>query len=302
MAQHHQDTPVGIGRWTSGHASDAGGAGISWSAVFAGATAAGALSLVLLLLGLGLGFTAVSPWTGAGAEPEAIGVGAILWLTLMQLAASGLGGYLAGRLRVRWANVHVDEVYFRDTAHGFLAWGVATLGTAALLGSVLAAVAGGTARAGDEIALGGVSGVAAVSAGEANGEAQDGPLGYYADMLFRPVAADDDVADTTTRREAARILRTGINREALDAGDHQYLAQRVAAHTALSPEEAGQRVSEVFQQLARAEQEIRQTLDDARAAAAYTSLWMFIALLIGAFVASYAATYGGRQRDAVPDA
>ena len=37
--------------------------------------------------------------------------------------------------------------------------------------------------------------------------------------------------------------------------------------------------------------------DKARKASAYAALWLFISLLIGAFVASLAATYGGRRRD-----
>lgn len=43
----------------------------------------------------------------------------------------------------------------------------------------------------------------------------------------------------------------------------------------------------------------REAADAASKAAAMTSLWMFIALLCGAFFASFAATYGGRRRDAV---
>ena len=36
--------------------------------------------------------------------------------------ASGVGGYLGGRLRTRWVSVHTDEVYFRDTPHGLIVW------------------------------------------------------------------------------------------------------------------------------------------------------------------------------------
>jgi hypothetical protein len=43
----------------------------------------------------------------------------------------------------------------------------------------------------------------------------------------------------------------------------------------------------------------RQTEDNARKATAHLLLWIFLALLIGAFCASYAATIGGRQRDHV---
>ena len=95
---------------------------VSWGAVFAGAAAAAALSLVLLLLGTGLGLASVSPWTREGMSAGALGVTAIVWLSVTQLLASGMGGYIAGRLGAQWTDIHGDEAYFRDTAHGFLAW------------------------------------------------------------------------------------------------------------------------------------------------------------------------------------
>ena len=56
------------------------------------------------------------------------------------------------------------------------------------------------------------------------------------------------------------------------------------------------------QQLDRA-REVQKTVDanaDAtRKAGAYLSLWIFVSLLASALCASYAATIGGRQRDAV---
>lgn len=53
-----------------------------------------------------------------------------------------MGGYLAGRLRTKWTGVHNDEVYFRDTAHGFLSWSVALVVTAAFLASAATALTG----------------------------------------------------------------------------------------------------------------------------------------------------------------
>jgi MFS family permease len=119
-------------------------AGVSWSAVFAGAAAAAALSFILLILGFGLGLSAVSPWRYSDAP---IGRSTILWLTFMPLASAAVGGYLAGRLRVKWASVHDDEVYFRDTAHGLLAWAVATLLTAAVMAGAVSAVFSGATKA-----------------------------------------------------------------------------------------------------------------------------------------------------------
>jgi hypothetical protein len=81
--------------------------GVSWAAIFAGAAAAAALSLVLFILGSGLGLAAISPWSYNSAA--AIGISTILWIAFTQLVASAVGGYMAGRLRTRWASLHTDE-------------------------------------------------------------------------------------------------------------------------------------------------------------------------------------------------
>lgn len=121
---------------------------VSWGAIAAGAAAAASLSLILLILGVGLGLSSVSPWARNGVSATTFGVSTILWLTLTQLLASAMGGYLAGRLRTKWTEVHADEVYFRDTAHGFLAWAIASLSTAALLTSVIRSILSGGVQAG----------------------------------------------------------------------------------------------------------------------------------------------------------
>src|SRR5688572_14596388 len=108
------------------------GHAVCWRAIFAGATVAAALTIILCILGTGLGFTAVSPWSSEGISATAFGISAILWLSLTQVVASGMGGFLSGRLRNRTFNVDRDEVYFRDTAHGFLTWSVALIVTATL--------------------------------------------------------------------------------------------------------------------------------------------------------------------------
>ena len=125
---------------------------VSWGAIVAGAAAAAALSLIMLMLGIGLGLSSVSPWAHHGVSAATFGVSAILWITFSQIVASGMGGYLAGRLRTRWLAVHTDEVYFRDTAHGFLAWAFASLATAALLTSEIGAIVSGGIQAGASVA------------------------------------------------------------------------------------------------------------------------------------------------------
>ena len=78
---------------------------VSWGAIAAGAAAA-TLSLILLMLGIGLGLSAVSPWKQDGISATTFGIATILWITFTQLIASGMGGYLAGRLRTRWVGAY----------------------------------------------------------------------------------------------------------------------------------------------------------------------------------------------------
>ena len=109
--------------------------GVSWAAVMGGAAVAASLALILLSLGTGLGLSSVSPWSNSGASASTVSKAAIVWLILMQIISSAMGGYLAGRLRTKWATIHSHEVYFRDTAHGFLVWSVGLVVTAAFLTS-----------------------------------------------------------------------------------------------------------------------------------------------------------------------
>ena len=277
--------------------------GVSWSAIFAGAAAAAALSLILLILGTGLGLSAVSPWKQDGIGATAFGLSTILWVTLTQLVASGLGGYLAGRLRTKWVAVHTDEVYFRDTAHGFLAWAVASLATAALLTSVIGSIVSGGIQAGSNVA-GGVGASAAAVAGSvtAKTEGDAGPAGYFVDSLFR---ADTPATITTSAiptTEVTRIFTNTMRAGALPAEDVRYLGQVVAQRTGLSQQDAEKRVTDTYvrmqAKLRDAEVAAKEATDKARKASAHAALWLFISLLMGAFIASLSATYGGRKRDA----
>lgn len=276
--------------------------GVSWPAIFAGAAAAAALSLILVLLGFGLGFTAVSPWANEGVSAKGLGISTIVWLAFTQIVASGLGGYIAGRLRVKWAYMHGDEVYFRDTAHGFLAWCVATLVTATLVVGSASSIVSGGVQAGAMVA-GGAASAMTQAAGSAIGNPASDPYGYFIDSLFRddrPVAVSEDTAHGTITRIFVRSLNNGGQ---LAAEDRAYLAQLVAQRTNLTQADAERRVDEVYARtqktVADAKLAAQQAADTAAKVAAWTALWMFIALLAGAFFASLAATFGGRRRDAV---
>ena len=290
--------------------------GVSWGAIFAGAAGAAALSLILLILGVGLGLSSVSPFAGSGASATTFGVSTIAWITFTQLAASGIGGYLAGRLRTRWASTHVDEVYFRDTAHGFLAWAIATLATAAMLTSAIGGIVGTGASAVGSVAGGAATTVAAAAPAAAGAMKSDAPAagnGYFVDSLFRkdasaptaaasaPIGNSGDAAPMGA--EAGRIFASGLEAGALPADDVRYLGQQVSQRTGLPQADAEKRVNDTFARMkAKADQakaDAKEAADKARKASAYAALWLFISLLVGAFVASFFATFGGRQRDLV---
>ena len=284
--------------------SDLNQPGVSWGAVIAGAAASAALSFILLILGVGLGLSSVSPWS---FNATAIGVGTIAWLAFMQLAASGIGGYMAGRLRAKWSSVHTDEVHFRDTAHGLLAWAVATLLTVALLAGGTRAVLSGAIDAGSGVAaaVGPAVGAGAAAAGAKAGEGGANPLDYFSDMLLRaaPAAGTGEAGGTVAdqRVEIGKIFATGLSTGSLAADDRAYLGQVVASRTGLTQAEAEARVDAVYARAVKAAADAKaaaqQAAETARKAGAHTALWMFVALLLGAFVASLAATFGGRQRD-----
>lgn len=287
--------------------------GVSWPAIFAGAAGAAALSLILLILGVGLGLSSVSPWANDGVSATTFSASTIGWLTFTQLAASGMGGYLAGRLRTRWAALHTDEVYFRDTAHGFLAWAVATLVTAALLGSATASIVGGGAKAGAAVAGGAATTVAAAAPGMAMAASgASSGSGYFVDSLFRKDSSASAAATTTApaagngatpapNAEVGRIFANAIGSGSLSPEDTKYVGQLVAQQTGLAPADAEKRVTDTYNRLQAKAKELednaREAADKARKAAAYAALWLFVSLLVGAFVASFTATVGGRRRD-----
>ena len=272
--------------------------GVSWAAVIAGAFVSAALALVLLSLGAGLGLSSVSPWSNSGASASSIGSATIVWLVAMQVVASGMGGYLAGRLRTKWVAIHTDEVFFRDTAHGFLAWAVAVVLAAGLLTSTASSLASGGARIGAATISSALSGSAT---GTLSAVSQRG--NYFVDLLFRSDHVNPVVNDSALRAEVARVVASVLTHGELIESDKIYLAQVVAAHTGLTPIDAEQRVTATIAQAKAAATEAkavaRQAADSARQAAAKLSLWTFVSLLAGAFCASYAATVGGRQRDHV---
>jgi hypothetical protein len=196
--------------------------------------------------------------------------------------SSAIGGYLAARLRTKWTGIHTNEVFFRDTAHGFIAWAVATVLTASVLAAAVTHIVSGAAS--------GVAQNAAQASSSIN------PSQVFVDRLFRT----DQVATTPAapsgnsegaRAEVLRLWTSSFSQNNdLVAADRTYVARLVAAQTGISQGEAEKRVNDVIT-------EAKAAADRARSGAAKLAFWMTAALLFGAFAASLAAVEGGQLRD-----
>jgi hypothetical protein len=282
--------------------------GVSWGSIAAGSVTAAAVSLALVALGVGLGLSAVSPWTDTSVSASTFTVTAGIYLVLVAIMSSAIGGYLSARLRTKWVGIHTNEAFFRDTAHGFVAWAFATIISATVLGTAMTHLVGGT-----------VSAIA--SAGQA--AANSNPARVYVDRLFRrespavPNAAaagaapgsdagavpgpQSPSADTSTgsnpatRAEVMRLWVASVpSDEGLAVADRTYIARLVAANTGLNQADAEKRVDEVVQQA-------KADADRLRRNGAQFAFWMTAALLFGAFAASLAAAEGGQHRDGTWD-
>lgn len=273
--------------------------GVAWPAIIGGAFAAASLSLILLALGSGFGLASVSPWSNAGASATTFTVMTAIWLIVVQWLASGLGGYLTGRLRTKWVGLHTHEVFFRDTANGFLTWAVATVIGAAFLASAAASVVSGTATVVAGVASGAAAGASqgvAGSATQSGGSIAD-PTAYFVDSLYRTDHPGANASDGDVRAQSSRILLNGLRIGDVPAPDKTYLVLLVAARTGLSQADAAKRVDEVIAQVKAAEVKARQAADAARKAGAYLSIFTALSMLVGAFIACVAAALGGQQRD-----
>ena len=265
---------------------------VSWAAIIGGALAAVAITLLLVALGSGIGLSSVSPWTALNPSATTFTLLAAVWLIIVQWLSSALGGYISGRLRTKWAGLHTDEVFFRDTVHGFLAWALASVLVVAFATSSISSAVSSAGRA-----ISNVAGSAASTATQAAANQSSGSNGYFVDALFRKDRPDANTSSQDARAEGARIIARTVANGNLEPGDRTYLAALVASRTGLSQEDAEKRVDDTMAQIKAAEDKAKQAADAARKASAKASFYLFFSMLIGAFIASTAGAIGGRQRD-----
>jgi hypothetical protein len=253
--------------------------GVSWAAVAAGAVASLALTLLLLSFGAGMGFAVVSPWGNSGVSSTTFQIATGLFFVVMAMISSALGGYLAGRLRAKWVGVQGSEVLFRDSAHGFLAWALASIVGAILLASPASSLIG--------------AGVTHVASDQTSNAAQASPMDRYVDLLLRPAnpSAQGQQNSPAVRAEMVRLFTTGFkDGNDLASSDRTYVAKVISAHTGSNQQDAEKRVDDVSTL-------IKTDMDKARKTAMQIAIWLTLSLFIGAFSAALAATEGGGLRD-----
>jgi hypothetical protein len=254
---------------------------VSWPAIFGGTVCSMAVMLVFIALGSGLGLASVSFWSHDNASPKEFTYMAAAWLITIQWVSSGLGGYLTGRLRTKWNNVHTHEVFFRDTAHGLLTWAVATVCYTAFLILAASAAVGGSVH---------MMGAATQSGSAQTGSQMDVMISSTLDTMMR---ADHPVTaiDPDTKSELMRLFSKGVVDGALSDNELAYIGQTVATRTGLAEVDAEKKVIDAIAQ-------VHDTLENARKTMASISLSTSLSMLIGAFVACVAAALGGMRRDA----
>jgi hypothetical protein len=265
--------PVGTTPAVRSVASDAWT--LQWTPIVAGALTAAAISSILLSFGatVGLGVSSTAPtWRDASV---ALWLLSGIYLVLQALISFGCGGYVAGRIRTPYGAATDDDSEKRDGMHGIIAWALAVVLGAALVGLVATA-------AGRQTAL---------SAPATTTEPTT--LSYEIDHLFRAPRRSPTPDLAPTRAEAGRILLTASSHTGVSTDDRTYLIQLVAAATGLTGADAERRVDTVIA-------DARTSIRHARAGTIILAFSVATALLLGAIAAWVGAESGGRHRDGMP--
>jgi hypothetical protein len=249
---------------------------VSWGAIIAGTAVAAAVSLLLFALATGLDLASISAWPRRGVSAASVSTLAAVTLIVTQWISAALGGYITGRLRTSWVGTHTHEVFFRDTAHGFITWCVATV---LLASGVIPAAAPSVNSALRPSASAGIVGSApapranAVASSVASEPARiivvaPGEMLAPRETLAEPQPAEGRLLLPVTPASVQQPRAVALPAQALPV-------QALPAET------------------------LPADVADARAAAT-GSVLTALAMLIGAFIACVSAALGGRLRDLHP--
>jgi hypothetical protein len=248
--------------------------GVEWPVIVAGALCAAGISFALHAFAAGVGLSVYS--TAPTWRDSTAGYWMLtgLYLLFVALAAFGVGGYIAGRMRAPVIEANAEHE-FRDGLHGLVTWALAIVMTAVLALGV-ASIASPAA-----VPSGGTVGAAQSVAGE-------NIIAMELDELFR---TDQEIPNINYRRaEAARILLKSSSHDGVREPDRRYLSVITANATGIDLQQAAIRVDT---QIGAARQELRR----ARVATVLQAFAIGVALFVGAAVAWFSAAEGGKDRD-----
>jgi hypothetical protein len=261
----------------------------------------------MVAFGVGVGFSVVSPWAGQGISSTTFTIAAGIYLIVVAMIPSTIGGYIAGRLRSQWQTVHAHERYFRDSAHGFLVWALTTVLIAAFLGGSMTTIVYGVGGGATTAGIAGSSQASNIYVDrllrtepvQSAQTAMPAPAAGPSSATPNAAAASQSDAQAQQPGARARVNRAEISRvlapvmlkggNVADA-DKAYLVQVVAARNGIPQAQAEQRVNQVIA-------DAKSAADAARKSAAKFSLWLVISMLAGALAASLAAIEGGSLRN-----
>ncbi|KRE11699.1 hypothetical protein ASE66_24615 [Bosea sp. Root483D1] len=258
---------------------------LDWSPIIGGAVIAAAITTIMAAFGSAIGLSMVSADTSRSSGLTALAIAAGLWALWITISACAAGGYLAGRMRRPTPDATVHERHVRDGAHGLVVWAAGALLVAMLTSSALTGAA--------KTAATGVA-AAATGAGALISQQVD-PLGSALDSVMRSTAAQP--VSTAEREEASRVLSRSLASGALDPADRSYIANRLAARSNISQQDAEKRIDDAYTKLNQAKETAKQAAERARRMGVITAFLTAAALLAGAAAAWFAAVLGGKHRD-----
>jgi ElaB/YqjD/DUF883 family membrane-anchored ribosome-binding protein len=274
---------------------------VSWGAVFAGFFLGIAVYLMLSVLGTAIGASVIDPMhTGPFGG---FSIGALIWLAIMTLAATIVGGFFAGR-----------TAHTNGELHGLLTWAVTTLVTAyfftALVGGILGTAFGlvgkATSMAGQNVAkMAPDFANAAKESLEKSGLTFDlKSLQDQLDRLLSRYGANSE-DQTQPSNDLSRFFNRIKHKSSLklNTRDQDALVDIIATRTEKSHQES-KRIAEEYMRtyndaLARydaAKQRIVQKAREAGNETARTTSrvawWTFIILVLGAAISMLAGRFG----------
>ena len=136
-----------------------------------------------------------------------------------------------------------------------------------------------------------------MSANSAPATANSPVSAYEIDKLFRSSNFGGAALLGDARMEAAHIAANAFAEGSFPGADRAYLVDQLSARTGTSQADAQARVDSFIAAISQAQTKLKAEEDSARKAAAESSIYLALSMLIGAFIASVSAALGGRIRD-----